>query len=310
MAKAGMLKEVQSRIGTQDSRSVNIMVKDILIGDITIRENVRKDYTEISELADSIRQYGLLQPITVYADGDQYIVKTGHRRFLASQLLYKKEPDKFHSVRCIISNADNCTVIQLVENVQRENLSQVDLYNALSTLRDQGMTLKQIADVMGKGEGYIKNLFVGINDIQKNEKMLDFISNAGVTIQEVKDTKGVPDNERTKLLAKRANGEITRAEMRQRVKALKEDDPIQNETPTASAIPQPLPSQLCTAATIAQERLHQYILDKVEDKWDDQAIWEFYTWLLEQTKHHAVDRSGFISEAYKADKEQAKQLAR
>jgi transcriptional regulator with XRE-family HTH domain len=37
-------------------------------------------------------------------------------------------------------------------------LSHVDFYNTLSTLRDQGMTLKQIADVMGKGEGYIKNI--------------------------------------------------------------------------------------------------------------------------------------------------------
>ncbi|GHT80810.1 hypothetical protein FACS1894130_12420 [Spirochaetia bacterium] len=230
MAKMVLLKNVESRAGTQDSRSMNIMVKDIPIGDIVIRENVRKDYTGIEELADSIRQHGLLQPITAYAAGDQYIVKTGHRRFMAYQQLYQTEPERFHSIRSIISNAENVAIIQLVENVQREDLSQIDLFNALSTLRDQGMTLKQIADVMGKGEGYIKNLFVGINDIQKNEKMFDFVSNSGVTIQEVKDTKGVSDNERTKLLAKRANGEITRAEMRDNIRELKKPK-FASETP-------------------------------------------------------------------------------
>ncbi|MDR3058590.1 MAG: hypothetical protein LBU84_10695 [Prevotella sp.] len=62
---------------------------------------------------------------------------------------------------------------------------------------------------------------------------------------------------------------------------------------------------LLSGTTIAKERLDQFILDKVEDKWDDLALWEFYSWLLEQAKTHNVDRRGFISEAYKADKERA-----
>jgi ParB family chromosome partitioning protein len=95
MAKAGLLKNVQLRTGTQDSHSVNIQVKDIPIGDINIRENVRKDYTGIDELAESIRQHGLLQPITVYTGGDQYIVKTGHRRLMACQSLYQTDPERF-----------------------------------------------------------------------------------------------------------------------------------------------------------------------------------------------------------------------
>jgi hypothetical protein len=62
---------------------------------------------------------------------------------------------------------------------------------------------------------------------------------------------------------------------------------------------------LVPAATIAKDRLDQYILEKVEDELDDLALWEFYTWLLEQAKTHKVDRSGFISEAYKVDKDQS-----
>jgi ParB family chromosome partitioning protein len=282
------------------------MVKDIPIGDISIRENVRKDYTGIEELAESIQQHSLLQPITVYAGGDQYIVKTGHRRFMACQSLYQTDPERFHSIRCVISNAENIVIVQMVENVQREDLSQIDLCTALSALREKGMTLKQIAQTMGKSEWYVKSLFTGINEIEKDKALQNAIGVAGNTIRDVVETSGVADKEaRLKLLEQKGKGTITRAEMREKAKALKEDSSAQKETPTASARPQTLPIPSFSAATIAKERLDQYILEKVEDEWDDLALWEFYTWLLEQAKHHGVDRSGFISEAYKADKDQS-----
>ena len=52
MAKMGMLKNVQSRIGTQDNRSVALSVKDIPIGDISVKMNVRGDYSDIDELEE------------------------------------------------------------------------------------------------------------------------------------------------------------------------------------------------------------------------------------------------------------------
>jgi ParB family chromosome partitioning protein len=310
MAKAGMIREVLTRTGTQDSRSVNIMVKDIPIGDIQTKENVRKDYTGIEELAESIRQHGLLQPITVYADGDQYIVKTGHRRFRACQRLYQTEPERFHSIRCIVSNGENIAVIQLVENVQREDLSQVDLCNALSALREQGLTLRQIAETMGKTEGYIKSLFVGINEIEKKSDLKNLLGDASITIRDVAETNGIANSkERQNLLEQKGKGEINRAELRKKTKALKEGSLAQKEPSVVSSIPEPLTPSPCTAATIAKERLDNYILNKVKDEWDDLPLWEFYTWLLEKAKHHAIDRSGFISEEYKADKKQATGIA-
>jgi ParB family chromosome partitioning protein len=167
--KLGALRDGKSRTGTMDSRAVTLMVKDIPIGDIQTKENVRKEYTGIDELAASIRQYGLLQPITVYPEGEGYIVKTGHRRFKAIQALYQKEADRFHSIRCIVSDADNTAIIQLVENIQRVDLSTFDLYHALSTLRNQNLTNQQIAAVMGKSEGHIKNLFVAINELNTTD---------------------------------------------------------------------------------------------------------------------------------------------
>jgi ParB family chromosome partitioning protein len=224
-----------SQAGTQDKGSVKLSVKDIPLGDIVIRENVRKDYAGIEELAESIRQHGLLQPITVYADGDQYVVKTGHRRFLASQLLYKKEPDRFHSVRCIISNAENLAVIQLVENVQREDLSQIDLYNGLSALKEQGMALKEIAQTMGKSESYIKFLFMGVKEINNTPELKDALQIAGNTLQDIVETKGITDpKERLEVIEQHKKGKITREEMRVKVRQSKQPaTPSKKGKPTA-----------------------------------------------------------------------------
>jgi ParB family chromosome partitioning protein len=227
MAKMEVLKNLAGRSGTQDSRSVSLTIKDIPLGDIKICDNVRKSYSGIEELSTSIRQYGLLQPITVYPEGDYFVVKTGHRRFMAFQKLYVVEPERFHSIRCILSTSENLATIQLVENVQREELSQIDLYNALSNLRENGMTLKQIAEVMGKTEKVIKNLFVGINEIDGDNSLKEFIdSPAGGTINDVAETKCVKNkDDRLKLLEKRKRGEISRAGLRKEIKALKYEEP-------------------------------------------------------------------------------------
>jgi ParB family chromosome partitioning protein len=226
MAKLGMLKNVKERAGTKDSRSITLTVRDIPIGDISVKSNVRKEYEGLEELAVSIRQFGLLQPITVYAENEKYIVKTGHRRYMAYTSLYKKEPERFHSIRCIVSDADNTTVIQLIENVQRVDLPQIDLFNALSALRNQGMTLKQIAEVMGKTEGYIKNLFFGVNEINEDDDLKSLIGNAGVTIRDIAETSTIPNKQaRLSLLEERKKGTINRSCLRKKVKELKSVKP-------------------------------------------------------------------------------------
>jgi ParB family chromosome partitioning protein len=214
-----LLKNVASRVGTQGSGP---LIKDIPLGEIHIKENVRSDYSGIVELAETIRQYGLQQPIMVYRNGEEYAVKTGHRRFKAYELLYAKEPDRFHSIRCIVSDEKDVAVIQLIENVQREDLSQQDLYKALVRFREQGMTHKQIAEIMGKSEKFINNLFIGVNEITNDEKLLDFITPAGGRILDVAETKGVPAPQRLELLDERGKGNLSRKELRQKSKSLKE----------------------------------------------------------------------------------------
>jgi len=226
MAKIGMIKNILPRTGTKDNSAVSLTVKDIPIGEIQIKDNIRKEYTDLDELQASIREFGLIQPITVYKEGDVYFVKTGHRRFMAYKELYKKDRDRFHSIRCIITDNDNIVEIQLVENLLRVDISQLDFAYALNALKEKGMTHKEIANVLGKSEGHIKNLFMGINEINKYPALKDLISQFKVTIQEIADTKGIKNmQDRLDILKKRGNKEITLTKMKEAVKAIKEGNP-------------------------------------------------------------------------------------
>jgi len=226
MPKLDLLKQVNERTGTQDSGSVSLTVKDLLIGDIDIKSNVRQEYTGIDDLKASIKQHGLLNPITVYKSGDTYAVKTGHRRYIAVKALYKENPDKFNKIRCIISDGDNIQAIQLIENIQRENLKSIELYKALKDLKGQGLTLKQIADIIGKQESTIKKLFTSINDIDKDTDIKKtFTGYAGVTMDDIQETKGIKDKgKRLDILKEKGKGNITRKQLRQKTKELKPDN--------------------------------------------------------------------------------------
>jgi hypothetical protein len=74
---------------------------------------------------------------------------------------------------------------------------------------------------MGKTEGYVKNLFVGVNDLNRDTDLQNLIGNAGVTIRDIKETIPIQDKkERLRLLGDRKDGKVTRAGMRKKVKEL------------------------------------------------------------------------------------------
>jgi ParB family chromosome partitioning protein len=230
MTALTMPNQISQDTETRDCHAVYI--QDIPVGEISIQDNIRKEYEDIDALKVSIQQYGLLQPITVYQEGERYIVKIGHRRFLAYQRLYHQAPDTFHTIRCIISDARNGSMVQLIENVQRVDLSERDIFHALTALKEQGFSLKQIGEIMGKSETSVKILFTGINEIKQDPELQAFIGTPGGTIRDVVDTKGIPNKtERLALLEQRKAGTLSRAEMRKRTKSLKANGSDQSALP-------------------------------------------------------------------------------
>lgn len=114
---------------------------------------------ELKELAGSIKEIGLLQPILVQKRDEEYMIIAGERRFRAYKFLSENNSDSFNKIACRIieSNIDS-TVLALTENIQRESLTILEESQALfSLIRIVTGGYRKIGEVLGKSEDYVEN---------------------------------------------------------------------------------------------------------------------------------------------------------
>ncbi len=108
----------------------------------------------LQQLAVSIHNNGLLQPVVLRKDEDGYQLIAGERRLRACKLLNMSEID------AVIIEADDCqsSMMAIIENIQREDLNPIDEANGyLQLLRMSGFTQSQLATQLGKSQGAIAN---------------------------------------------------------------------------------------------------------------------------------------------------------
>jgi ParB family chromosome partitioning protein len=141
-------------VTTQGSSSIN----EIQIDRIHANPNQpRRDIDEeaLQELADSIRQIGIIQPITLrQMDDGTYQIIAGERRWRASKLA------GLSSIPAYVRTADDENMMQmaLVENIQREDLNAIEIALAYNNLMEQyHLTQEQLADKVGKKRATIAN---------------------------------------------------------------------------------------------------------------------------------------------------------
>lgn len=106
------------------------------------------------ELSESIKRYGVIQPITVRKNKNKYELIAGERRLRACKLAGLK------TIRSMVIEANNCdsAALALIENLQRENLNFLDEADAYSNLIiDFGLTQEEVAARMGKTQATIAN---------------------------------------------------------------------------------------------------------------------------------------------------------
>ncbi|XDD44798.1 ParB/RepB/Spo0J family partition protein (plasmid) [Leptospira sp. WS60.C2] len=131
---------------------------DIPMDQIFTENNPRKTFNDASirELADSISQYGLLQPIVVRKKAGKYELINGERRYRAHKLLKSK------TIPAVVKNVEQIDItklpeIKLVENLQREDLSESDLALSLQELKNRHKeTNEQLAKRIHKSAQWVK----------------------------------------------------------------------------------------------------------------------------------------------------------
>lgn len=109
----------------------------------------------LEELAASIRKQGVLQPVLVRKNGNEYELIAGERRWRAAQMAGLEE------IPAVVRELDDtaAAVIGLIENIQREDLNPLEQANALQRLIEEfGLTHQQVADAVGRSRTAITNL--------------------------------------------------------------------------------------------------------------------------------------------------------
>ena len=112
------------------------------------------DDEALLELASSIRQLGVIQPITVKKQGEQYIIISGERRWRASQIV------GLETLPAYIREADdeNLHAMALVENIQRQDLNAIEIALGMQRLIDEcGLTQEAMAEKVGKKRSTVSN---------------------------------------------------------------------------------------------------------------------------------------------------------
>lgn len=141
-------------VKTQGSSSIH----EVPVAQIKANPNQPRrefDQTALQELADSIAEIGIIQPITLRKmDDDTYQIIAGERRFRASQLA------GLSSVPAYIRTADDENVMEmaLIENIQREDLNSLEIALAYQHLIEQyGLTQERLSERVGKKRTTIAN---------------------------------------------------------------------------------------------------------------------------------------------------------
>ena len=135
-----------------DKNILEIPIEDI----IPNRFQPRLSFNEegITELAESIKQHGIIQPLVVRKLGDKYEIIAGERRYKAATMA------GLTKVPVIISNIDDnkSAEVALVENIQRRNLTAIEEAKSYKNLLDRGyLTQEQLANKMGVSQSSIAN---------------------------------------------------------------------------------------------------------------------------------------------------------
>lgn len=110
---------------------------------------------KLDELTESIKKYGVIQPIILKKEGDLYTLIAGERRWRACKNANIK------TIPSIVRDIENrnASEIALIENIQREDLNPIDEANAYEFVMDRyGITQEQVSNIVGKSRVYVTNI--------------------------------------------------------------------------------------------------------------------------------------------------------
>lgn len=160
------------------------------------RYQPRKSFADdaLLDLAQSIRENGLIQPIVVRKKGKMFEIIAGERRYRASQMAGLVE------VPCVLTEVtdEKSAVMALVENVQRENLSAIEEAKAyMKILKENELTQEELAMRMGKAQSTLANK---LRLLELSPKIQKAVNAKQITERHARALLNLPVDKRTRAL--------------------------------------------------------------------------------------------------------------
>ncbi|MDU0422871.1 nucleoid occlusion protein [Staphylococcus haemolyticus] len=174
------------------------------------------DSSKITELAESIDEHGLLQPIVVrLIEENMYEIIAGERRFRALQSLHKSQADVI--IRHM--NDEETAVVALIENIQRENLSAVEEAEAYKKLLEiGGTTQSELAKSLGKSQSFIANK---LRLLKLAPKVINRLREGKITERHARAVLSLKEDDQEKLIeqviSQKLNVKQTEARVKQKI---------------------------------------------------------------------------------------------
>ena len=156
------------------------------------REQPRKNFNQesLEELSESIKTYGIIQPIVVSKENGYYAIIAGERRWRAAKLAGLEE------IPAIIRDSDEQTnrEISLIENIQREDLNPYEKALGIRSLMDRyGLTQEEVSKKIGKSRSSVSNT---VRILYLAPDVLELVKQGKLTEGHCKALAGISDPKR------------------------------------------------------------------------------------------------------------------
>ena len=195
-----------------ESRATQAQIREIHVGKILpnpAQPRLSYDEESLTELADSIREHGVLQPILVRPSGPKFELIAGERRWRASGMANRE------TIPAIVVEFDESTALEvsIIENLQREDVSPLEEAAMFRKMTETfGYSVRQLAQKVGKDKGYVENR-LRLTDAPADIREL--VSLRKDTISHAYELMKIGDERKRRRLAKRiVAGDLSLAKLR------------------------------------------------------------------------------------------------
>ena len=195
------INDIEKKSIKENNEILNIKIDSIIRNPEQPRIYFEEE--KLKELANSLKEVGMIEPIIVSKEKQGYKIIAGERRWRAAKIA------KFETIPALVQSQikDNLLEIMLIENIQREDLTPLEEANSYQLiLKQKNITQEELAKKIGKSRAYIANL---IRILKLPEYIKNLINSNKLSIGHAKVLLSLDEEKKKKLTQEIINNNLS-----------------------------------------------------------------------------------------------------